>query len=224
MQFLLQLFPDMHYLIAESGALVWDLRQQKALSTVSIERQDLILLKKSIIGRDVMPVAFLNGECLMNHSQMELLSVYEMAPYAPTLPKVSTIVEDVLETVIQKGGAEKVNLFHRSAAERDVSRRILHDLGCTLPLIDAEISSLECSPAGVSKGYGLKQIEECIGIPVSHMLMVGDADNDLEAMRTAGYAAAMGNANETVKSMADLVVADNNHNGCARLLASFLGL
>ena len=49
-------------------------------------------------------------------------------------------------------------------------------------------------------------------------VMVGDADNDIEAMRAVGMAVAMGNANEHVKKICDLEVADNNHRGCAQAI------
>ncbi len=34
----------------------------------------------------------------------------------------------------------------------------------------------------------------------------------------AGFAVAMGNANEHVKKIADIIVADNDHGGCAEAL------
>ena len=51
--------------------------------------------------------------------------------------------------------------------------------------------------------------------------MVGDADNDIEAMKAAGMAVAMGNANEHVKEICDVEVADNNHQGCAQAIRMF---
>ena len=52
--------------------------------------------------------------------------------------------------------------------------------------------------------------------------MVGDADNDCSALKAAGLAVAMGNANSNVKAVSDVVVADNNHNGCGEAIYRFL--
>ena len=52
--------------------------------------------------------------------------------------------------------------------------------------------------------------------------MVGDADNDLAGLRAAGLAVAMGNANEHVRRICHVVVADNNHDGCAEAIEKYL--
>ena len=52
--------------------------------------------------------------------------------------------------------------------------------------------------------------------------MVGDADNDLGGLRTAGLAVAMGNANDHVKAVCQVQVADNNHDGCAEAIEKYL--
>lgn len=57
---------------------------------------------------------------------------------------------------------------------------------------------------------------------VKKTIAVGDADNDLEILRTAGLAVAMGNAKERVKTEADVIVADNDHDGCAEAIEKYL--
>ena len=52
--------------------------------------------------------------------------------------------------------------------------------------------------------------------------MVGDADNDREVLQTAGLAIAMGNAADHIKALADVVVADCNHDGCAEAIEKYL--
>jgi hydroxymethylpyrimidine pyrophosphatase-like HAD family hydrolase len=89
-------------------------------------------------------------------------------------------------------------------------------------MVDANISALEFSPAGVSKGSGLKNLAGLLGISTDEIIMVGDAPNDMEGLKTAGFAVAMGNAPEDVKEICDTVVADNNHDGCAEAIRRFL--
>ena len=61
-----------------------------------------------------------------------------------------------------------------------------------------------------------------IGLPVSKTIAVGDADNDLEILKKAGLSVAMGNANETVKKIADVVVKDNDNGGTSQVIDEFL--
>ena len=86
----------------------------------------------------------------------------------------------------------------------------------------SEISSLEISAQGVDKGVGLKKLCEYLDIPIDQTIAVGDADNDLGALKYAGLAIAMGNANEHVKKIADVIVADCDHEGCAEAIETYL--
>ena len=66
------------------------------------------------------------------------------------------------------------------------------------------------------------QLCEYLGIPVEETIAVGDADNDIEVLKTAGLAIAMGNAAEHVKAIADVMVADCDHDGCAEAIGKYL--
>ena len=91
-----------------------------------------------------------------------------------------------------------------------------------MTLADTEVASLECTPLGVDKGYGLRALAEVTGIPAEKMIMVGDGDNDLDGLEAAGLAVAVANANDHVKSVSDAVVADNEHWGCAEAIMRYL--
>ena len=61
-----------------------------------------------------------------------------------------------------------------------------------------------------------------LNLPMEQTIVVGDADNDLEALKKAGLAVAMANAGEAVKAVADVVVADCDHDGCAEAVERYL--
>ena len=105
-------------------------------------------------------------------------------------------------------------------AERIRTREQLEDTG--LELVYSEISSLECSAAGVSKGTGLERLCGLLGIPPEACIAVGDADNDIPMLRSAGLGIAMGNAPEYVKTAADRIVSDLDHGGCAEAIMMLL--
>ena len=116
---------------------------------------------------------------------------------------------DVLETLLkEERPMEKINLYHTSPDERLETRKWLKQQKIQAELVDSEISSLECSPMGVSKASGLKSLCDKLGLSMEQVVMVGDADNDI-------------NANEHVKEICDVEVADNNHQGCAQAIRMF---
>jgi hydroxymethylpyrimidine pyrophosphatase-like HAD family hydrolase len=60
-----------------------------------------------------------------------------------------------------------------------------------------------------------------VGIGIESAVAVGDGLNDLDVLRVAGLSVAMGNAADEVKALADVVVADNDHDGIAEVVERF---
>ena len=113
-----------------------------------------------------------------------------------------------------------MNLYHATAEGRERTRKRL--AGLDLVLADAEKTALECSATGVTKGTGLLRLCEYLGVEPEETIAVGDADNDLNILETAGLAIAVGNANEHVKAVAAVVVNDCDHDGCAEAIDKYL--
>ena len=74
------------------------------------------------------------------------------------------------------------------------------------------------TPAGVDKGDALRRIAAEYGIPLPDVMMVGDSENDLSALRVAGVAIAMGNAEPLVLAAAHRVVGDVDAGGLVEAL------
>ena len=114
----------------------------------------------------------------------------------------------------------KINLYHAEVEERIRSRAYLE--APDLELVYSEISSLECSSKCDSKVSGLERLCGLLDIPVEACIAVGDADNDIPMLKTAGLSVAMGNAPEYVKTAADRIVSDLDHGGCAEAIMMLL--
>lgn len=76
----------------------------------------------------------------------------------------------------------------------------------------------EILPQGVNKASALKALTEKLGFTAEEVMAVGDANNDIEMLEFAGLSIAMGNANDTVKALADDVTDSNNHDGVAKAI------
>ena len=61
-----------------------------------------------------------------------------------------------------------------------------------------------------------------LGVPESSTISVGDAENDLAMLRSAGLGVAMGNALPCAVEAADVQVADNDHDGVAEAIERYL--
>lgn len=71
---------------------------------------------------------------------------------------------------------------------------------------------------GVSKQKALAQLARKYGVDASEVAMVGDSENDIEAIQWAGLGIAMGNAVPGVIGVADMVVGTNEEAGLAQAL------
>ena len=208
------LLPEVRYAIFCSGAGLYDTREKKAFGLQPIPAAQTKRILSVAHTKDIMPQLVLADRDVIQASHMERLEHYNMGVYRPMYEKAMTLVPDIY--AFAESCTEpylKINLYHAEVAERIRTRAQLETPD--LELVYSEISSLECSAAGVSKGTGLEQLCAKLGIPIEACIAVGDADNDLPMIRAAGLGVAMGNASDHVKAAADRIVSDHDHGGCA---------
>lgn len=75
---------------------------------------------------------------------------------------------------------------------------------------------------GVSKGTALEALAKYLGISSSEIMAIGDGENDIPLITSAGLGIAMGNAPDEVKAIADEITLDIEHNGLAAAVEKFL--
>lgn len=82
--------------------------------------------------------------------------------------------------------------------------------------------NVEIMNKGINKGNAVKMLAEYYGIERSEIICIGDNENDISMIEYAGMGIAMGNAEESVKKIADLVTETNNNDGVGRAIESIL--
>lgn len=214
------LMPKLRYVNCVSGALVYDLKEDKKIysNAISVENINKIL---EIAKKEELLIHILTKDSIVQRSSYENIEYYGMGVYKPLFKQVATKVDDIYDYYKENPiPVEKLNLYHHSQDGRIRSRERLSNMNLTL--VNAEAASLEISAIGVSKGTGLIKLCEHIGISIEETIAVGDADNDIAVLKTAGLAVAMGNANDTVKGICDVMVSDCDHDGCAEAIEKYL--
>lgn len=88
-----------------------------------------------------------------------------------------------------------------------------------LRFVGSGMSLIEVVDSRVSKQAALLKLAAGFNISPSQVAMIGDSENDLEAIQWAGLGIAMGNASRDVLAAADIVVATNEQAGVADALA-----
>ena len=78
---------------------------------------------------------------------------------------------------------------------------------------------MEVAAAGISKRSALEWIAAQIGVDAAQTIAFGDMPNDTEMLTWAGHGVAMGNAEESLKEIADEVTLTNDEDGVAAVLS-----
>jgi Cof subfamily protein (haloacid dehalogenase superfamily) len=92
-------------------------------------------------------------------------------------------------------------------------------MAASLSPVMPDTAFLNATPSGIDKGDALRRVAAEYGLSTAAVMMVGDSDNDLTALRVAGVPVAMGNAEPSVIAAARYTVAHVDHGGLAEALA-----
>jgi len=85
-----------------------------------------------------------------------------------------------------------------------------------------EVDFINVLDPDVSKGRASEALASFLGITLTEVMAIGDGANDVSLLSKAGLAVAMGNATDELKSVADYVTLDIEHNGVAAAINKFL--
>lgn len=209
------------YAICCNGTVLYDLVERRVLTTVELPHEVLAQAEAALGDQDVMIDLFQGAGYLCQPDHIERMPEFGLGIYRDMYRATATPVADARAAMLDPSLSFQKFIFHfhdAEARERMVER--LRDLPAELAR--SEESSLEFSPLGTTKGTGLLALANLLGVAREATIAVGDADNDLPMLAAAGLAVAMGNANERVRAAADVIVADNDHGGCAEAVERFL--
>lgn len=213
--------PRVRYAVTNSGAAVYDLKDRKTISRTVISEENKEKILEASVLEDIMLYAGQNGKTIVQASDVPRMAHFHVEEYQPMYERITTQVENIRQFMHENTkGFEKINFYHASAEGRERSLGRLQSLD--LELVFSEVTSLEITPKGVDKGMGLAVLTDALGIDLSAAIMVGDSYNDETALRAAGLSVAMGNARKEILELCDVVVDDNDHDGCAEAIDRYL--
>ena len=116
---------------------------------------------------------------------------------------------------------EKFSILYPTEAQRDAAWQAVAKACPQLEITSSIERNMELNALGVSKGRGLMALAERLGLARDQVMAVGDSGNDLTMLEAAGLGVAMGNATREVRHAADVITADNNHDGVAEAIEKY---
>lgn len=201
-----------HYGILASGGLVYDFRKQEIIYKNCLDLElALAVIEAGRAEQAMVHVLTIHGSGVLQDDLADM-GQFQMGIYQPMFERVALAVADVADFAREHATEiNKVNLYHRSPESRERTRERLAALDMAAE--DAETTSLEYAPKGISKAHGLRVLCQHLGVDIAKSAVIGDGPNDMEILQAAGFSIAMGNAAPEIRALADAVTLDNDHNG-----------
>lgn len=213
---------EIRYLDCTSGAIVYDWKDKKIIYNHPIPTEKIKQIMEIAKYEDTM-LHMLNEHSIVQKNFVEKMEEYHMGVYQPMFEKVTIKYENIYEAYGKNPfPVGKCNIYHRTPESRERTFKRIQKAGIPVAMVRSEITSLEISEKGVNKGTGILKLCDHLGITSDEVIAVGDAENDKEVLKIAGLAVAMGNAGDSIKDMADVVVSDCDHDGCAEAIEKYL--
>ena len=95
------------------------------------------------------------------------------------------------------------------------------EFGGQVTILKTDRDLIQIAHPQVGKAIALAKVAKWYGVPMSEVMAIGDAPNDVGMLQSAGVAVAMDNAHPLVKDAADWIAPSNNDHGVHAALARF---
>lgn len=144
--------------------------------------------------------------------------------WTKTLKEEDRLKVDIVEDAMAWVGNDKIYKF--CIQDDDLERldrigaRIRRELN--VDAYKSYYNMLDIMNKGVSKGNAILKLSEIMDVDAENIIAIGDNENDISMMHTAGLGVAMANADEKIKIEADYVTDTNNNHGVAKVIDKFM--
>ena len=213
--------PQIRYAICYSGAIIYDCVEKKAIYKNEVDAEFFAPIITTAQKYGGMLTFLTEDESIVSEDDLEHMEDFHMGVYKPMYMKVTRRVKDMKAESAKHSSITKINIYFRSPEDREKGYNELKHL--PLEFAYAEKTSLEMNAKGVTKGMAMLKLAELLGVPASETMAIGDADNDRDMLKRAGFSVVMGNAKQSIKKLADMITKDNDHNGVGYAIRSMIG-
>ena len=211
----------MRYAVSASGAEVLDLESGERILKSSIDAETVKHILAAATGYYCLPVIYMNGESYGTAWTVDNVADFGLEAFEPIYRSRMILCEDAFSYFMEHPQpVEKLNLFYAEEGAVDEILPRIRELPISFTSLTSR--SMEINAVGVSKARGLEALCDRLGISLSECICVGDAQNDMEMLRAAGLAAAMGNASPEVKRICTVQAPDCDNDGVSAIIEQYL--
>ena len=220
MQDTFRALPMIRYAVLTSGAVVYDRAEDRFLYQNGVGHPYIEQIVETAARYHAMPHFLTDRESIIGRADLPHMADFHMGIYEPMFRQIACRVSDMAAEAMRHQTIAKVNIYFRTAGDRDAWYEELKHLPLQVTL--SENTTLEMTAPATNKGTGLKRLAAYLQIPMEQTAAIGDNYNDVDMMKAAGFSVAMGNAAAEIRELCDHVTADNDHNGAGQAIRFIL--
>jgi len=211
---------SIHYGILVSGGMIYDFFNSKPVITHPLDAEIVLKLIDGAEIENAMIQLLTETASVTREEDILNMETFGMGIYQDMYYRNCVRCNDFRKFVEENPcKVLKFNIYHRSTESREKNFKRFENFDLAVDY--AEKTALEITPKNISKASGLKELCKFLKIDIAETVAVGDAENDIEILKTAGFSVAMGNASEKIKKIAEFVTADNDNDGVAKVIEKF---
>lgn len=210
------------YALTSNGATVTELATGRRIVELTFNAETALKVYDILRQFNSALSIFIDGKSYTAPDNMEKMVEFSPPELRPYLRDSRIPVEDMHRFLREhRRGIEKFSVLYPDYSTRDAAKASVL-ARCDVEATASLGANLELNAPGVTKGRALVALAEALGYTAANVMACGDSDNDLAMIRMAGLGVAMGNAQPEVLAAADAVVADNDHDGVAEAIETYI--
>ena len=220
--------PFLQYFITCNGSMVTDrsghiLRAAPLPLPTTLEILDYLGSKKELVVQ-----LYADQKMYITRTDWERREVIHLPAFH--LKALFSDDESVVESLAERARrphshVEKINLPYLLPEQKsEIKAWLAQRYGDRVRAVSTMPCNLELTDRDGTKGAALGALCDILHISTKQAMALGDADNDIGMLQTAGLGIAMSNADPAVQQAADYVTLTNEEDGVAHALHRFLGV
>ncbi len=200
--------PEIRYAIYSNGAAIFD-KQTGETTFLGLGEHEVRFVYDLIQKYDTFTILHKDGKTFADKQKAQKLGEYNVCFNVKCLVKdYCTLVED-LDSKFLEGGIESIVVFFADINEREECRQAILK-NPKLYAVGAWEHNLEIFFKAAGKGTALECLAGKLGLSMKDVISVGDSDNDMQMIHSAGEGLAVQNGCEALKKTADRMICSND--------------
>lgn len=212
-----------NYIITSNGAAIYD-RAGKRIHESLLKKSAVMRLLDLTKDEDYIWEAFFAGETYTDNRYLHNPTAYGCSKaYVSYVQNSRAGLNDMRRCILDN--CTRLDSVEIVCPDRQQVKRLRQQMKKELTGVYITSSSphfVEVTDEHATKSHAVSRLCDMLDISAAQTAACGNADNDADMIAAAGLKACVANASKSCKSVAELVLPGNNHNGVSELIRIIL--